>query len=190
MITCSAATKGASSNTYITASAKREATSDSAETTGLRWRITTNAKITAIAAKKKKTAYSIMTRSLGFLVARLLGRRVPEQPSNRATQQPFSNPPLRDEPGHQHDIDHCQRQENFPAEAHEDVVLEPGDRPAHPDEDEHQNADFDHESDRREQEAEEGGRLVVPGDVPSPEEERDHDGRHGGHRDIFRHEKE
>src|SRR5712692_3439471 len=63
MITCSAATKGASSSTYITASAKREATSESAETTGLRWRITTNANITAIAAKKKKTAYSIIAVS-------------------------------------------------------------------------------------------------------------------------------
>ena len=63
MITCSAARNGASSSTYITASANSEATSDSALTTVLRCRITTNAKITATAAKKKKTAYSIISIS-------------------------------------------------------------------------------------------------------------------------------
>src|SRR5205085_8526256 len=58
-MTCSAARNGASSSTYITASAKNDATSDSAPTTGLRCSTTTSAKITATAAKKKKIANSI-----------------------------------------------------------------------------------------------------------------------------------
>ena len=56
----SAARNGASSRTYITASAKNETTSDSAPTTGLRFVMTTSAKITATAAKKKKITYSNM----------------------------------------------------------------------------------------------------------------------------------
>src|SRR5436189_666952 len=62
-MTCSAARNGASSRTYITASAKNDATSDSAPTTGLRCSTTTSAKITATAAKKKKIANSIALKS-------------------------------------------------------------------------------------------------------------------------------
>src|SRR6476646_4207988 len=62
-MTCSAARNGASSSTYITARAKNDATSDNAPTTGLRWRITTSAKMTATAAKKKKMMNSI----IGFI---------------------------------------------------------------------------------------------------------------------------
>ena len=43
-----------------------------------------------------------------------------------------------DEQRHDHDVDHGQRQEDFPAELHQQVVFEPRDRPAHPDEDEEQ----------------------------------------------------
>src|SRR5207248_11697959 len=101
------------SSTYITESAKNDATSDSALTTGLRCRITTSAKSTAIAAKKKKTAYVIISPS----------RPVPgaQCPVPSRSGLPLgtghgalgtlsrSYPPLGDEPGDKDDVHHRER---------------------------------------------------------------------------------
>src|SRR6185369_15315447 len=128
-MTCSAARNGASSSTYITARAKNDATSDSAPTTGLWCRTTTSAKITATAAKKKKMANS----NIGCL---LLVASCQCSSSNQQLTTSNSYPLLRDKKRDDQNIDERQRQEHLPAEAHEDVVFEPGDRPADPDEDE------------------------------------------------------
>src|SRR2546423_285304 len=191
-MTCSAARNGASSSTYMTARAKNDATSDSAPTTGLRCRITTSAKMIAMAAKKKKMASSIM-RQLRCRTAGS-GQRAASRPTRpcpllaaRCSLR-SSNPPLRDEPRHEHNIHHRQRQEHLPADLHQDVVLDPWDRPAHPDEDEQDEADLGEEGDGRQQEAEQRGRLVVPRDVPPSEEERDDERRHRGHGDVLGHE--
>src|ERR1041385_481661 len=99
MITCSTARNGASSSTYITASAKNEATSESTLTTGLRWRMTTIEKMTAMAAKVKKTMNSIIE------VAGSRGREVSKQrstarPRDPETARPFSNPSSNNEKRH------------------------------------------------------------------------------------------
>src|SRR5436309_3463334 len=138
-MTCSAARNGASSSTYITARAKNDATSASAPTTGFRCRTTTSEKITATAAKKKKMANSNMvTRLRGYAVARWKTRSS-AKPRNRVSEHPFfSYPMLRDKESDDDDIHERQRQEHLPAEAHQDVVFEPGDGPADPDEDQQQ----------------------------------------------------
>src|ERR1041385_2071797 len=121
MITCSTARNGASSSTYITASAKNAATSESTLTTGLRWRMTTIEKMTATAAKVKKTMNSIIG------VAGSRGREVSGQPTARLrdheTSKPFSNPSTNNEKRHQNNIAHRQRQKHLPPQLHQQVVL-------------------------------------------------------------------
>src|SRR5437764_10360378 len=145
MITCSTARNGASSSTYITARAKNDATSESTLTTGLRWRMTTIAKMTAMAAKVKKTMNSIMSVGRWLLAvgrrgfAECLGQR------STANSQPHSYPASHNEKRHQHDIGHGQRQKHLPSQLHQQVVFESRDGPAHPDEDEKQESHFDQE---------------------------------------------
>src|SRR3954454_15681836 len=212
-MTCSAARNGASSSTYITASAKNEATSASAPTTGLWWRTTTSAKMTAIAAKKKKMANSNITvvGLLGCWVVQLLGlpktqhyvvgllgcsvvglpkNPATQQPNNSTTQQLFSYPMLRYEESHDHDIHDSQRQKHIPAEAHEDVVLEAGNRPADPDEDEQQGRPLRREEEHRQQRRPPHPRLVPVRDVPAAEVERDGQRGDRGHRHVLGHEEE
>src|SRR5437763_11142295 len=91
-MTCSAARNGASSSTYITASAKNDATSASAPTTGFRCRTTTSAKITATAAKKKKMAISNIrvVGLLGCWVVGCLKNPTTQQPNNHSHIQCFA----------------------------------------------------------------------------------------------------
>src|SRR6266550_1616048 len=173
MITCSTARNGASSSTYITARAKNVATSESTLTTGLRWRMTTSAKMTAMAAKVKKTTNSIIRCELRVARCELADAQLAT-----GNSQPRSYPPSNDEKRHQNDVHHGQRQEHLPAEVHQQVVLEARNGPAHPDEDEQQETDFDQERQQGDGEAERRRRLVVPRHVPPPQEEG---GDHRGH---------
>src|ERR1700737_1408408 len=114
---------------YITASANNEATSASAPTTGLRWRMTTNAKMTATAAKKKKTANSIMLLSTPSEArSQCAHRQVATFFAMRELIPRWarysSHPPFRHKKRHQEEIGHRQRQEHLPAHPHQDVVLQ------------------------------------------------------------------
>src|SRR2546425_12203359 len=86
-----------------------------------------------------------------------------------ARNESISDPSPGDKKRDDDDIHERERQKHLPARAHQDVVLQPWNRPADPHKNEKKKAHLDEEGHRRQEETEECRRLVVPGDVPSAE---------------------
>src|SRR6185503_20679587 len=105
---CTAKRKLASSRRKKTATEQRCSTSDNAQTTGLRCRITMAAVNTATMASAQKDSSTPLTRS-------------------------SSHPSPQDDGGRPHDVHQRERQHHLPSQAHELVVPEARQGPPHPD---------------------------------------------------------